>query len=77
MLPCPAVAVRSLELLFALGALDTQGRLTDPVGRSMARLPVDPMFGKVLLASATMGCSIEVMQVRGKLLRGGGVHKLL
>lgn len=38
---------RSLELLFALGALDGGGALTADVGAAMARLPVDPMFGKV------------------------------
>lgn len=54
---------RSLELLYALGALDMTGNLTDPVGTQMARLPVDPMYGKVLLASHAMGCSLEAMQV--------------
>ncbi len=29
-----------------LGALDAKGDLTDPVGTSLSRLPVDPMFGK-------------------------------
>jgi ATP-dependent RNA helicase DHX8/PRP22 len=29
----------------------------------MARLPVDPQFGKVLLASAGMGCCVEAMQL--------------
>lgn len=63
---------RSLELLLALGGLDNQGRLTE-LGTSMSRLPVEPMYGRVLLASAEMGCSIEAMQVgaRGGL---GGRH---
>ena len=29
----------------------------------MAHLPVDPMFGKVLLASAEMGCAEEALAV--------------
>lgn len=68
LLPFP----RSLEHLFALGALDSQGKLTEPVGRTMARLPVDPMFGKVLLSSTSMGCCVEAMQV----WNDGGVRRL-
>lgn len=56
---------RSLELLFSLGALDAQGKLTHPVGTTLSRLPVDPMYGKVLLAATGMGCSVEAMQVGG------------
>ncbi len=57
-------ARRSLELLLALGALDARGELTQEVGQPLARLPVDPMFGKVLLAAAGMGCTLEAVQVR-------------
>lgn len=35
------------------------------MGTSLAKLPVDPMFGKVLLASAAMGCAVEAMLVGG------------
>ncbi len=61
--PPRAAVIRSLELLLALAALDKSGKLTDPVGRTMARLPVEPIFAKVLLSSASMGCSLEAMQV--------------
>ena len=37
--------------------------LPDPAGARMARLPVDPMYGKVLLASAEMGCAEEALAV--------------
>jgi ATP-dependent RNA helicase DHX8/PRP22 len=63
------VVCRSLELLYALGALDSSGHLTQPLGQQMARLPVDPMYAKVLLAAAgaagvaTGGCAVEAMQV--------------
>lgn len=33
------------------------------VGTSLARLPVDPMFGRVLMASAELGCSEEALAV--------------
>ena len=40
--PPRAALLRSLELLYALGALDDSGALT-PVGTSMARFPLEPM----------------------------------
>jgi ATP-dependent RNA helicase DHX8/PRP22 len=66
-----SLCFRSLELLYALGALDQQGALSKPLGQQMARLPVDPMYAKVLLAAAGAagaggsggGCAIEAMQV--------------
>ena len=38
--------LRALELLLALGALDSEGGLTS-LGRQMVRLPVEPVFAKV------------------------------
>ncbi|KNC23911.1 hypothetical protein FF38_01320 [Lucilia cuprina] len=42
--------VLALEQLYALGALNHHGELTK-LGRRMAEFPVDPMMGKMLLAS--------------------------
>ncbi|KAL4442503.1 hypothetical protein ABPG77_005087 [Micractinium sp. CCAP 211/92] len=61
--PPRAALLRSLELLLALGALDSRGDLTQPTGSQLARLPVEPMYGKVLLASGEMGCSEEALAV--------------
>ncbi len=44
--PSASAMVRALELLLALGALDSQGNLT-LLGRQMVRLPVEPVFAKV------------------------------
>jgi ATP-dependent RNA helicase DHX8/PRP22 len=53
-----------LELLFALGALGATGKLTPDIGVPLARLPVDPMYGRVLLAAALKeGCAVEAMQL--------------
>lgn len=61
--PRPAL-LRALELLLALGALDSRtGELTTPTGQHMSRLPVDPMYGKVLLESGGMGCAREALAV--------------
>ncbi|GLI64295.1 hypothetical protein VaNZ11_007516 [Volvox africanus] len=61
--PPRAAILRSLELLYALGALDATGCLTEEVGRRLSRLPVDPMFGRVLLAATEMGCGQEAVAV--------------
>lgn len=61
--PPKAALIRSLELLLALGALDRQGQLTKPLGVNMARLPVDPMFARVLLAATQLGCGVEALEV--------------
>lgn len=54
---------RALEQLRILGALSESGSLTNPLGKHMAELPVDPMFGKVLLKSKEFGCSEEVLSI--------------
>ncbi|KAG2496731.1 hypothetical protein HYH03_005143 [Edaphochlamys debaryana] len=61
--PPRAAILRSLELLFALGALDAAGKLTEQVGQRLSRLPVDPMYGRVLLAASDMGCALEAVAV--------------
>ena len=57
--PDPRV-VKDAELtLCELGALDGE-RLT-PVGRTMARLPVDPRLARMLLAAHRLGCVKEML----------------
>lgn len=48
---------RSLQ---ELAALDTARALT-PLGRRLARLPVDPRLGRMLLAAADEGCVAEIL----------------
>lgn len=52
--PPSATVVRALEVLFSLGALDEDARLTRPLGVMLADLPLEPMLGKALLCS---GCA--------------------
>ena len=50
------------ETLFEIGAVtgkDARGVLTD-VGRALARLPVDPRVGRMMLAGAQTGCLEDV-----------------
>ncbi|WFD44068.1 RNA helicase [Malassezia psittaci] len=54
--------IRSLELLYALGALNDRGELTK-IGRRMAEFPVDPMMSKAILASEEYHCTEEVLSM--------------
>uniref|UniRef100_A0A8C5JWT2 RNA helicase n=1 Tax=Jaculus jaculus TaxID=51337 RepID=A0A8C5JWT2_JACJA len=52
MSPPPAQSmVQALELLYALGGLDKDCRLTEPLGMRIAEFPLNPMFAKMLLES--------------------------
>ena len=65
--PPPAeTLMRSLEQLYALGALNDQGELTK-MGRRMAEFPLDPMMAKALLASEQYSCSDEVVSIMAML----------
>jgi len=59
--------IRSLELLYALGALDDQGRLTEKIGNQLAEMPFDPMLGKMLMAAGTFQCSQEIATIAAML----------
>lgn len=58
--PPPAeTLIKSLESLYALGALNHKGELTR-LGRRMAEFPVDPMLSKAIIQSEAFGCVDEV-----------------
>ncbi|WP_276208206.1 ATP-dependent RNA helicase HrpA [Halomonas sp. NO4] len=50
------------KLLFELGAVDESQRLT-PLGRKLARLPIDPRLARMVLAGADQGGLREVLIV--------------
>mmetsp|Transcript_7980 Transcript_7980/g.15068 ORF Transcript_7980/g.15068 Transcript_7980/m.15068 type:complete len:784 (+) Transcript_7980:68-2419(+) len=47
--------VKSLRILFLLGALDADGKLT-PIGKTMAEFPLEPQYARALLAAQDLGC---------------------
>jgi ATP-dependent helicase HrpA len=53
-------------LLQELGAFDTQGAITD-LGRRLARLPLDPRIGRMILQAETEGCVREVLVIAAAL----------
>uniref|UniRef100_A0A915E1G8 RNA helicase n=1 Tax=Ditylenchus dipsaci TaxID=166011 RepID=A0A915E1G8_9BILA len=58
--PSSKAMVHALHLLYALGAIDDAGLLTNPVGTQMAELPLQPMHAKALISSAEFECSSEI-----------------
>ncbi len=54
------------RVLEELGALDDQRDLT-PLGRKLARFPVDPRIGRMVLAGAELGCLRDVLVVAAAL----------
>lgn len=57
--PAAETMIRSLELLYALGALDVSCRLTQPLGITMAEFPVEPCVAKFLISAWDFDC-VEV-----------------
>ncbi len=54
------------KLLEELGAVSTQGRIT-AIGRQMARLPVDPRMGRMVLAAHKLGSLEQVLVIASAL----------
>ena len=51
-----------LRLLRELGALDSAGRLT-AIGRRLARLPLDPRIGRMLLEAQALECVADMLVI--------------
>ena len=52
--------MQSMYQLWMLGALDNTGALTG-LGRAMADFPLEPSLSKMLIVSAQMDCSEEIL----------------
>ena len=55
--------IRSLELLYLLGALTDEKKLSDPIGQQMARLPLEPNDSKALILATQFDCLQEMLIV--------------
>jgi ATP-dependent helicase HrpA len=64
--PSPAAIQGGYQLLVELGALDDKRDLTD-LGRRMARLPVDPTIGRMILQARVEGALNEVLIIAAGL----------
>jgi len=65
--PPPAKAISDgYALLQELGGLDDENRLTK-VGDALAKLPLDPRIGRMLVAARDLGCLTEVLIIAAGL----------
>ncbi len=64
--PSPRAIADGYQLLQELSAVDAQRALT-PLGRELARLPVDPRVGRMVLAAREAGCLAEVLVIASAL----------
>ncbi|KAJ4828539.1 hypothetical protein Tsubulata_035963 [Turnera subulata] len=61
--PAPEAMIRALEVLYSLGVLDDDAKLTSPVGFQVAEIPLDPMIAKMILSSNQLGCLDEIITI--------------
>lgn len=55
--------IRAFEMLHALGIVDDDGKLIEPLGTHMAEFPVDPKLAKMMLSSFQYRCTEEVLTI--------------
>ncbi|CAL9205654.1 unnamed protein product [Musa hybrid cultivar] len=65
--PPPEAMVRALEVLYSLGILDEDAKLTSPIGYQVAEIPLDPMISKMILSACNFGCSEEIITIAAVL----------
>ncbi|KAL2158204.1 hypothetical protein VTH06DRAFT_4524 [Thermothelomyces fergusii] len=68
--PPTELLIKSLNMLYALGALNSAGALTR-VGRQMGEFPTEPMLARALIAAAQEGCLDEVLTIVSMLAEVG------
>ncbi len=64
--PQPRAITEGYRVLEELGALGEKRELTDS-GRRLARFPVDPRIGRMILAGAELGCLRDVLVIAAAL----------
>ncbi|XP_039125484.1 probable pre-mRNA-splicing factor ATP-dependent RNA helicase DEAH9 isoform X2 [Dioscorea cayenensis subsp. rotundata] len=65
--PPPESMVRALEVLYSLGVLDEDAKLTSPTGFQVAEIPLDPMISKMILSANTYECTEEIIIIAAVL----------
>ncbi|KAG7193724.1 uncharacterized protein KQ657_000414 [Scheffersomyces spartinae] len=64
--------IKSLELLYSLGALNSKGQLTK-TGRIMVLFPLDAMFSKSLITSLKLGVLHDTLSILSMLSESGNL----
>ncbi|PIK63009.1 putative ATP-dependent RNA helicase DHX35-like [Apostichopus japonicus] len=65
--PSAKTMIRGLDLLYALGAIDDFGKLTEPLGIRMADFPLEPKLARMILVSGQYGCTDEAITIAAML----------
>jgi ATP-dependent helicase HrpA len=65
--PAPRMIADGYQLLAELGALDEASKELTPVGRELAKLPLDPKIGRMILAAREHNCLREVLIIAAAL----------
>ncbi|KAJ4383180.1 hypothetical protein N0V86_001222 [Didymella sp. IMI 355093] len=68
--PSTTAIAASLEHLYALGYIDSAGKVTK-IGRRASELPLDPKLGKALLAADKYGCVEEMVTLVSMVSEAG------
>ncbi|HWT54400.1 MAG TPA: ATP-dependent RNA helicase HrpA [Rhodocyclaceae bacterium] len=65
--PLPRMIADGYQLLAELGAIDEDSKQLTKVGTELARLPLDPKIGRMILAARKEGCLREVLIIAAAL----------
>jgi ATP-dependent helicase HrpA len=65
--PPPRMIADGYQLLAELGAIDETSKELTPVGRELAKLPLDPKIGRMILAAREHGCLKEMLVIAAAL----------
>jgi ATP-dependent helicase HrpA len=65
--PLPRMIADGYALLAELGAIDETSKELTPVGRELAKLPLDPKIGRMILAARERGCLKEMLVIAAAL----------
>ncbi|HWV17015.1 MAG TPA: ATP-dependent RNA helicase HrpA [Rhodocyclaceae bacterium] len=65
--PLPRMIADGYQLLAELGAIDEDTKQLTKVGTELARLPLDPKIGRMILAARKEGCLREVLIIAAAL----------
>ncbi|XP_020088516.1 probable pre-mRNA-splicing factor ATP-dependent RNA helicase DEAH9 isoform X1 [Ananas comosus] len=65
--PAPEAMIRALEILYSLGIIDEDAKLTSPTGFQVAEIPLDPMISKMILSANDFGCTEEIITIAAVL----------
>ena len=65
--PAPRMVADGYQLLAELGAIDETSKELTPVGIELAKLPLDPKIGRMILAARERGCLKEMLVIAAAL----------